>query len=280
MLLKLLSTLPFGFWYLFADFLAWLAGKVFRYRRDVVVENLSRAFPELAGAERQAAADAFYHNLAQVIVETLKARSMSRAAFQQRISIRNPEIFRAYFAQGKSIIALASHQCNWEWVLLGFRAHFEEAMFPVYQPLTNAYFDRLMKKIRSRFGGTAIPMQQTLRQVIGNRKIRAAYGLVADQVPMQQSDKCWLPFLNQDTAFYNGPAKIAQKMGYPAIFIEMRRIKRGYYELILTDLGIPEQGQPTCQTTERYAQLLEQSLKRHKSDWLWSHKRWKHKRPS
>ena len=244
----------------------------------MVEKNLSSAFPHKSPEQLTKIKYRFYHNLAEVIVETLKARTLSKKAFAERVKVLNPEVFERYFDQGKSIIAMASHQCNWEWVLLGCRAHFDQPMFPVYQPITNAYFENLMRKIRSRFGGQPIPMQQTLREILNNRDTPAAYGLVADQVPMHHSEKHWTQFLQQETAFYNGPAKIAQKMGYPAVYIKMNRTKRGYYQVELIDLGMPSNTNPPSETTEAYARALEHFLQANPADWLWSHNRWKHKR--
>ncbi len=264
--------------YRVADFLALFACYVLRYRRKVVLQNLGRSFPEKSPAEIQGIARHFYFNLADVLVETLKTLTISKKSFNKHFLITNPEVFQQHLDQGRSIIGFGSHLCNWEWLLTGCRAHFKEPMMGVYQPLASPAAEKFMLKIRSRFGEGPVPMQHTLREIMRRRHIPSAWGLIADQVPMRKSEKYWTQFLNQDTAFYNGPARIAQKTGHAPVFAHLKRVRRGYYELTFTDLGKFDTPANTFAVTEAYARALEEAIRQSPSDWLWSHKRWKHRR--
>lgn len=274
---KVISRLPLSLLYVFSDGLYLLLRHVVRYRRSVVLQNLQNAFPEKSSAERRRIANRFYRNLTDVFVETLKGLTVSEVELRQRVRVVNPEAFQPYLDAGQTVLIMTSHQCNWEWQSPAVRVLGPDVDV-VYQPLTNGFFDRMMREIRSRFGIAPLPMQGLLRDMVKRRGQPRLVGLVADQAAPPET-AFWTNFLNQDTDFFVGTDKLARQFGCPAIFAEMRRVRRGRYELRFFPLAEPPyEDLPPLAIIGRYVRRLEESIRANPADWLWSHRRWKHKR--
>lgn len=274
---RVLSRLPLRLLYGFSDFLYLILRYVVRYRWPVVLENLQNAFPEKTPAERRRLADGFYRNLTEVFVETLKGLTISEAELHRRVRVLNPEAFQTYLDAGQTALIMTAHQGNWEWQSPAVRV-LGPAVDVVYQPLTSPFFDRMLREIRGRFGIAPIPMQGLLRAMVKRRGQPRLIGLVADQAA-PPGTAYWTNFLHQETDFFVGTDKLARQFSAPAIFAEMRRVRRGHYELRFLPLAEPPYDDlPPLAIIERYVQRLEASLRENPSDWLWSHRRWKHKR--
>jgi len=164
---------------------------------------------------------------------------------------------------------------------LAFVRHSRELGFPLdaaYKPLVDSWAEREMKKLRTRFGSRMVPAKELLPDILKRREVVRAIAMVADQEPTTSERKHWTRFLNRDTAFYMGPEEIARVTRFPTFFIQMRRVKRGYYEMELQTLSELGQTLQTGDLTERYARLVEAQIRAAPPDWPWSHKRWKLKR--
>jgi KDO2-lipid IV(A) lauroyltransferase len=261
-----------------ADLLGWLAFRVFPYREHVVRENLTKAFPELDEGGLRKVMRAYYDGFAQMFVELLKGATMSAAEITRRVRIVNLDKVQAYLANGQSVLVVAAHQCNWEWMLLGLSLELGYPLDAAYKPLVDSWAEREMKKLRSRFGCRLIPAKELLADIIKRGKVVRAIAMVADQEPTTSEHKHWTRFLNRDTAFYMGPEEISRVTRFPVFFIEMRRTSRGNYEMAFQPLATPEEKLKPGEITERYARLVEAQIRAAPADWPWSHKRWKLKK--
>jgi KDO2-lipid IV(A) lauroyltransferase len=275
---RLLSHVPLPLLYGFAHFLGWLALKVFPYRQNVVRENLTKAFPEFDESKLQQVMRDYYRGFAEVLVELIKAATLSEQEIRERVRPMNLEAAQALLAQGKPVLLVAAHQANWEWMLLGLSVQLGYRVDAAYKPLKNPWAEREMKAIRTKFGSRLIPAKGFLADILKHGKEARAVAMVADQEPTTSEHKHWTRFLNRDTAFYMGAEEIARVTRYPAFFVGMKRLKRGYYELSLTPLAPGGQRLSTGELTERYARLCEEQIREAPADWPWSHKRWRLKK--
>jgi len=274
---KLFSRLPLSVLYCLANGLYWLAFYVFKYRRKVVYHNLHCSFPEKNEAEIHQLAKAFYRNLADIIVESIKAISIDQEEIRQRVHFTNPETARHYYTHSQPFLLMTAHQCNWEWVLLS-GSLLQVPVDAVYKPLHNPFFDQLMLNIRTRFDAFAIPMQRLFRENIQRKDLPRMICMVAAQMPSPEH-AYWTPFLHQETGFYTGTERIARRFNYPVLFLSVRRIQRGFYEATFHKLAEPPyEALPLNMLTEQYVRALEKNILAHPEGWLWSHKRWKHQR--
>jgi Kdo2-lipid IVA lauroyltransferase/acyltransferase len=276
---RLLARLPFALLYRIADVLGWLVYRVFPHREEVVRANLTRAFPEYDKSQLRDVMRRYYLGFAEVLVEVIKSVSLPPDELRRRVRIVNLDAPRALLAAGQSVLLVAAHQCNWEWMLLALSL---ELGFPVdagYKPLVDNWAERQMKKVRSRFGARLVPAKELLADIIKRRDVVRAVAMVADQEPTTSEHKYWTRFLGRDTAFYMGPEEIARVTRFPVFFIAMRRRARGYYEIEFQPLEAPPGPAPRSGTlTEAYVRLVERQIRAAPTDWPWSHKRWKLKR--
>jgi Kdo2-lipid IVA lauroyltransferase/acyltransferase len=275
---RLLAGVPLAALYGLASFAGWLTFRFFPYRERVIRENLSKAFPGFDELQLREVMRRYYLGFAQMLMEIIKSVRMPAAELHQRVRILNLEAPRALLAQGQSVLLVAAHQGNWEWMLLSLSIELGYPVDAAYKPLVNPWAEREMKKLRTRFGSRLVPAKELLADIIKRRDVVRAVAMVADQEPTTSERKYWTRFLGRDTAFYMGPEEIARVTHFPVFFIAMRRTARGYYEMEFQPLAADGQVGRPGELTERYARLVEQQIYAAPPDWPWSHKRWKLKR--
>ena len=283
-LLKFLTRLPLPVLYELSRALFRAAYYVFRWRRPLAAANLRNAFPEKSESERDAIMKQSYRNLADLIFETLYGYGASAADMQRRVRVENPELIRQCTERGQSVVLLAAHFCNWEWLLLTAGAQLGLPIDAVYKPQRIAGYDRFLREGRSRFGGNPVAADNFLFEVMKRKGEVRAYALVADQTPLQHEVKHWSRFLNQDTAFFVGADKIARILKAPVLFVSMRRERKGFYSARLELLATPpydliSEHDDEAEIIERYARALEAEIRRSPADWLWIHRKWKYAKP-
>ena len=252
--------------------------KVIKYRKKVVKKNLQNAFPEKSKYEIKQIEKRFYHHFCDIIMESIKSITISESQIRKRISFQNIEIFNKYFYQNKSIVLAVSHYGNWEWGILGISLNAKQKMIGVYKKLNNNFFNDLINTTRIKFGADLIEMKESLRHIISTDHQCKIIGLLADQSPLKNNSNYWTTFLNQEASVYLGPEKIAKKMDYPVLFCSMNKLKRGKYEVFIEEICINPKKTSKGEITSLYLRKIEEKIK-HKSEfWLWTHRRWKHKK--
>lgn len=275
---RLCSRLPLALLYRVADLLGWLAFRVFPYRDAVVRENLSRAFPEWDEPRMREVRRHYYQGFADMLIEVIKSATLPEAQLRRRVRIVNLEAPREHLAAGRSVLLVAAHQCNWEWMLLGLSLELGYPLDAAYKPLVDRWAEREMRKVRSRFGCRLVPAKQLLADILQRSAVTRAVAMVADQEPTTSERKHWTRFLNRDTAFYMGPEEISRVTRFPVFFIAMRRVRRGCYEMQFVPLSAPGEPLEPGELTERYVHAVQQQIRSAPADWPWSHKRWKLKK--
>jgi Kdo2-lipid IVA lauroyltransferase/acyltransferase len=279
--LYLISKVPFAILYKIADILTYLMQRIIKYREKVIMDNLRQSFPEKSEAEIRSIVSKYYAHLGDLFVEVIKGMSMTSSQLKERMPNLNLDVYREFYHKNQSFIVVMSHCGNWEWVCLMSQLTCEQQVFFTYKPLKNRGFNTLMYRIRSKFGAKPVSMNETLRAVVQNQKEVTLLALLGDQNPSNANQAYWSnSFLNRPTAFLTGPAKISKKFNLPIVYLSCHKIKRGYYEarsrVILSD--------PTEFTEDQISELvanqIEAEIKNQPEIWLWSHRRWKHKKPS
>jgi Kdo2-lipid IVA lauroyltransferase/acyltransferase len=273
---RALSRLPLTALYGITGAAAWLAFRVAPYRVELIEGSLAKAFPELGAPQLKALRRCYYRGFAQMLAEIVKAAALAPAEIRRRVTMVNIEEPQALLARGQSVLLVAAHQGNWEWMLLALSLELGFPLDAAYKPLVNDWAEREMRKLRTRFGSRLVPAQELLPDILKRHGVVRAVAMVADQEPTKAERKYWTRFLNRDTAFYMGPEEIARVTRFPVFFIAMRRRARGYYEMEFLPLRAPGQSPGTL--TERYARLVEEQIRASPPDWPWSHKRWRLKK--
>ncbi len=279
LLLKLLSRLPLRILYALTDVLYLLVYRIGHFRQALSRANLQRSFPSKSESDIDSIARQSYHNAFDMIAEVVKGASMAPDEIRRRMQIRNLDILAPYLAKNQPVVLLASHHCNWEWLLLVSCLELKVSVDAVYKPLRVATIDRFMFETRSRFGSNPIAVKDFLLEVLKRRGSARIFALVADQTPPREEEKHWTRFLNQDTAFFVGADKIARIVRAPVFFVGIARTRRGYYEATLQLLAEPPYSGEGTDIIERYVHAAEAHITAHPADWLWMYRKWKYKKP-
>jgi len=273
---KLISRLPFWILYVFSDFLFVISYYVIRYRRVLVRNNLKNSFPEKGTGELRTIEKNFYRNLCDYAVETLKLLTISRKELGKRMVFRNPDVANEFLRRGQSLLNLASHNFNWEWLLTAGSITLEGQMDFVYQPINHPFFERVSLASRTRFGAHPIPRDKVAREIVSRKSIARNVAIVGDQYPGFKNDKKYaIRFMNQDTVFFYGSSQLAQLTQYPVFYYQLRKIKRGYYEATIVELAQPPYAKDDDHVLVHYVREVEHLIRERPSEWLWSHNRWK-----
>jgi KDO2-lipid IV(A) lauroyltransferase len=277
-ILRLLSYLPFSVLYLISDFLFVISYHLVGYRKKLVIKNLTNAFPEKTLTEIKRIEKEFYKNLCDYGVETLKLLTMSREETMKRMKFLNPEFVKPFADKNQSLIILASHQFNWEWLLAAGCLYYPFQIDFVYQKQSSALFNKFSLEGRMRFGAFPIERSQVGREAIKRKNILRGISIVADQFPGHAHDKkYWSEFMNQRTAFFLGVSQLAYITQYPAIYLGVRKVKRGYYEAEGFLVSNPPYNKDDNKIVEDYKVVTEKVIRENPSGWLWSHNRWKNR---
>lgn len=278
---KVHALLPMRILYILSDILYFLIYYVIGYRIKVVRKNLSDSFPEKTDIELRRLERRFYHHFADYIVETIKLAHISLSELQQRGFIVNPEVLNDLLDKGHSCcMLLMGHYGNWEW-LSGSTTRLKDCrMYQIYRPLNNQAIDKLFIYLRTKFGSFGIKKNDTLRDIIALKRegIRSLVIFLADQTPSPSNLHYWTTWLNQDTPMLTGPERIARKLNIPVIYLDVRQLRRGYYDATLHIISENPKDTPEFWITEKYARMMERSILRDPAYYLWTHKRWKHKK--
>jgi len=277
---RLLTLLPIRVLYILSDILYVLLYYFPSYRREVVATNLKNAFPEKTEAERRDIAKRFYAHFADMFIETLKAGFMSRKELHRKFTYSGVEILDRLYEEKRDVLAVLGHYNNWEYSLC-LADILKARSFVIYKPLQNKYFDRLINNQRTKFGLGITPMSMVIREILKARKenVNIVSMVLSDQTPPKNDIQYWTTFLNQETAVYTGVEKIARKYNMAVVFFNIQKIRRGYYNMQIEEL-IENPGElAENMITEAHVRRLEEIIMEKPEFWLWSHRRWKHKKP-
>jgi Kdo2-lipid IVA lauroyltransferase/acyltransferase len=277
-LIWFISILPFRILYLLSDIIYVMVYYIIGYRKDIVRKNFDLCLPHLSPSEKKKLEKKFYHHFCDSFVEMVKSLNISDKEIKKRFVFTNFEEMHKLENTGKSTVILIGHYASYEWLLLLHRYLHTQVGFGIYKPIKNKYFDRLVRKIRGKFGAELIGMREVIPQMRQNiREGRhGVYGFIMDQTPRIQSAVHWCRFFGMEVPVHVGGEMLAKKMGLNMAYTKLEKVKRGHYQCTF----IPVEGDikqiPNFQITDHYMQLLEEQIKQAPEFYLWTHNRFKH----
>ena len=242
--------------------------------------NIERSFPEKSKAEQVAICKGFYHHFGDLIVESLKVFTISETEVKKRMVFSNPEVINKYYEQGRSVVLAGGHYNNWELFAVAIDANIKLESIAIYKPLSNLFFDEKMRTTRGKYGLEMIAIKEVKNTFEEKKNKLTATIFGTDQSPGNPRNCYWTTFLNQDTGVLFGTEKYAREYNYPVIYGRIRKVKRGHYVFDFIDLCEFPQQTSLGDITEMHTRYLEKDILEKPDYWLWSHRRWKHKRPA
>lgn len=277
-LLWLISILPFRLFYLFSDFVYLLVYRVIRYRRKVVRDNLALTLPHLSKAERKVIEKKFYKHMCDMFLEMIKTMTISPEEMEKRFHVTNIELVQEYAKKGKSVILVASHYASYEWLLtinpkLGFQG------IAVYKKVANPYFDKLIRKIRSKYKTEMVETRKAIPTMAQNQRkgLLSMYGLASDQSPKLDRIFHSMKFMGIEVPVHTGAEMLAKKYHLSVIMVKVKKVARGYYEATFLPIADNPNDYENFDITEKYLREVEKQIYEAPEFYLWTHKRWKHR---
>lgn len=272
------SLLPYPILYGLSDGLFLLLWYVLPYRKRIVLNNLRNSFPEKTEREIRRIARDFFAHLCDLIVESLKTFSASPAAIRKRVQLMNPELLEKFYREGKSLILVTGHYANWEWPAITLPFHSSHIATGIYKKLSNPFFDELLRKTRARFGLKLMSTREVAEFFEAHHEECCTYGFINDQSPSKPSKGYWTRFLSQDTCVLLGAENYAMKYDFPVLYGMITKVGRGKYRLEYRVISEHPAGEPRFAITEACVRINETIIRSQPEYWLWSHRRWKHRR--
>ncbi|MFC7347191.1 lysophospholipid acyltransferase family protein [Chryseobacterium zhengzhouense] len=276
-ILYLISKLPLKILYIFSDIIFFLNHYIVGYRKKVITKNLKNSFPEKSEEEIREIRKKFYLNFSDYLVETVKSFSISETESRVRMQHINQQVFHDAKAEGKNIILLAGHVFNWEWINALAKVIPQKHCHPVYRKVNSNFWENQMKKVRNRFGNEALEANEVIMNIFRNSNDGdSAYMFVADQTPHSSHVNYGLKFLNQRTPAFIGYDKLATRMNLAFIYCEMKKVKRGYYQVNYHRIYPDGEKFVNNEVVQKFHHLLENTIRKNPDNYLWSHRKWKY----
>ncbi|MES2285024.1 MAG: lysophospholipid acyltransferase family protein [Bacteroidota bacterium] len=274
-----ISLLPFPLLYALSDGLYILFYYILGYRKKVVLQNIRNSFPDKTEKEHIEICKKFYRHFCDLVVESLKTFTISEKEVLKRVICINPEVIDKYFDQKRSVIIAGGHYNNWELFAVAVDALIKHKTVGIYKPLSNKYFDGKMRSTRGKYGLEMISTKEVKTFFDTHTNVLTATIFGTDQSPSNPNNAYWMKFLNQDTGVLFGAEKFAKEYNYPVVYGRLNKLKRGHYSLDFTDVTDTPKETAHGEITEKITLLLEKDIQAIPQYWLWTHRRWKHKRP-
>ncbi len=275
-ILWLISRLPFPIFYAFSDLVYILVYRIIGYRKKTVRRNLELAFPDYSPARRHEIEKKSYRHLCDMFLEMIKTMGISHEEINKRFMFTNLDMVHQAEAEGKSIAIMAGHYGSYEWVIsMNGRVSFRG--FAIYKKIANEYFDRLIHRIRSKFGAALITTKETIPTIEANERagIRGIYGFAADQSPKASKIYHWGMFMGIESPIITGAEMLAKKYDMNILFLRVRKVGRGYYQATFERPFPDVRSVPDYQISDTFMQMVEEQVREAPEYYLWTHKRWK-----
>lgn len=264
--------------YIISDVFFFLIYYVFKYRKKIVYDNISLAFPKKSSEEKEQISKLFFKHFTDLFMESVKAFSISEKEILKRYTYKNPELINNLVKQGKSIALVGAHQANWEWSI-SLPKVLEGNLYGAYTKLGNKYFEKAVRNSREKFGIIGYKTSETVKGMQKNfsKKIQGLYILLSDQSPQLTKTFYWNEFFGVKVPIHTGAEMLAKKFDLVVVNYVTKKVKRGYYETEFQMLAENPKEYNNYEITDKYLTLTEENIKKQPELYLWSHKRFKHR---
>ena len=280
---RVFAAMPYWFkYYVVENLIFVLLRYCLRYRMKVVKTNLRNSFPEKDERELAVIRRRFYRTLAEIFVDTINLAGLTPEKGRSLLTVKGLEEQKERVG-GRDWIAMTAHFGCWEYCSFWGLYDPTQIVVAVYHPLRSRIVEAFYQRLRNGDYATTVAMKESLRFYLRNRAggiggRNLVMGLIADQNPPRRPDSRWFRFLNQDTIFFDGGEKLALRCQLPVYFVKMERLRRGRYEMYFELIYDGKEEVAEYEITQRYVRMLEAEIRRRPELWMWSHRRWKHKR--
>ena len=273
----LIASVPFNVLYIFSDFLRLIIYNLLGYRKKIVRSNLRKAFPHKSEDDLKWIEKRFYKHFCDITLEAFKSLTISSEEMQKRMVFKNLDVLTQFEKGNRSVIIMCGHYASWEWMLsIGY--HTVSQGYGIYTPIMNKYLNKLIIKIRKKHRGNLISRYSAIQQIknLHDEGNIAVYGFVSDQSPRPKPKSYWRPFLGVKVPVFVGAEMVARELDFGVVYAKINRVKRGYYEASFELISDQPKKTKLNRITDTFTEWLEQDIYSDPTQYLWTHKRFKH----
>jgi KDO2-lipid IV(A) lauroyltransferase len=250
---------------------------VIGYRKKVVSYNLKLALPHLTDDERKIIERKSFQHLCDMFLETMKTMSITPKQIDKRFVFKNIEVYHDLEKEGKSIALMCAHYASYEWVVsLNKKINFKG--YAIYKKISNKYFDKLIRDIRSKFKAYLIHTRESISIIEENslNNELCLYGFASDQSPLIKPHTYWSKFLNIEVPIHTGAELLAKRFDMNVLYLKVEKVKRGHYEAYFEVLSNDVRSIPDYQITDIFMKKIEEQIYAAPEFYMWTHRRFKH----
>ena len=277
-ILWIISIMPFRILYAISDGVFLLLYYVIGYRKSIVRDNIKLVFPEKSEQEIKVISKKFYHHMCDMFLEMIKTLTVSKKELSKRFVLKNLETLKELEATEKSIVVMYGHYASYEWSII-LQSYATNTALGIYKRIANKYFDRLVRRIRSKYNSTLVDSKQALKRIeeLHEKKEAKLIAFISDQSPKLKPNNYWGEFMGIHIPCFTGAELTAKKYNYPISYLKIDKVKRGHYESEFIILSKDPKNVKDFEITEKFNRILESQIKKAPEFYLWTHKRWKHR---
>ncbi len=249
---------------------------VWKRRRTICRENLSHAFPEWHSDKINAESASVFQNLGRTTFEILKISSSTSRLLPALVDSPPLRILKEVYERGRGGLLLSGHIGNWELFAGWIRAMgypLDVVVKPMRNPLSDAFYNARRRDLDLGIIHTHVATRGIVQAVRQKRLV----AILADQYAGE--DGVEVMFFGRKVSTPRGPAVLALKFGCPILSGVMVRTPEGRYKV---EIDEPLVYEPTGRdeddvlaVTQAYTSRLENHIRRHPNQWLWTHRRWR-----
>jgi Kdo2-lipid IVA lauroyltransferase/acyltransferase len=275
-----LSILPDFLLYPLGVGCGWLAYHLDRRHARIGMRNLEIAFPERIDAERRRILRASYMNLGRTAAEGIRLGGFFYRRLGRRVTYNRLDIWTELKQKhpGKGWLILTAHFGNFELLPAGHALHgFQISL--VHHTQRFLAGDALMTFIRERAGVQIIRKHKAAREMLRTLKRGDMIGIPFDQ-NAKRSEAVWVPFFGELAATPSGFDRLAMIAGAPVVpaFIVRQPNGRSHIVEIYEEIEQQRTGDKNAdaiENTARYQKAIEEMVRAHPEQWLWTHRRYR-----
>ena len=246
-----------------------------RRHRRVAIENLTAAFPGRSADEREAIARRVFEHFGSVMLELLKAATMTPQELLALCETEGDEHCWRALEPGKGVLCFTGHFGYWEVQAIASAAKFMP--FSVLaRRLDNPHLHTMLESIRTMTGNQVIYRHGAIRKILRELAMNRGVAMLIDQ--HLQRDAIVVNFFNRPAATTSALAVLALRTGAAVLPVFALPLPGGRYRLIYErPVPPPREDSPDAvrEFTQRCTDVLEMYVRRHPELWLWLHRRWR-----
>ncbi len=276
---KAISLLPLSWAMALARQWGWGMAHIIRLRRTYVLDTLARCLPEKSDAERRQIYNEMCMHQATNMMEIMRFAGGKDAELGTRLEVQGEDHVKKALEREKGVLILIAHFGNYDLMGLYASKLFAYPLTIITKTLKNARLNELWWAMRRKAGVKEVPAHNAYRPCVRALRKNELVGFMLDQNrPTDQG--IYVDFFGRLASTTPGLAFMSAQSGAPVVPTFMHRMPDGRHvqEVLPPIEPPPDRKEETLLAyTEKYTKIIEEQIRRYPAQWLWLHKRWKHR---